>query len=1049
MEIFLFIVGPVREIEINNKLALFFGAVFAYLFFITPSAGAIWSSGVTISDLPQTPSPFSNGNIECSYGSYKSQYIFKESYINSTLTYGEQTYEGVGRSYDSICMAQNAHGLVSVTNNLWAQDVTSKQVLPIDAGPYFVTPSPGGTAILISGPVSPSGSQYSINHSLSYLGALSTKTYGTGVAARREKIWQIDTGKLEPFLQYNDGSIVRIDQVGFSSNGKYMIVQLSRRGYARINLETKELTPFFITTTLNNGIGVFLGVSNDGNSAAVSKAGTGLFSVFDLANCQQKFQFGAWPAIGDLPVQGCVQTNLFTSLQANTPSASSATGLQFSPNGSELSIYVGFTDAGVPSSKRVKFKASSYTSNASGYLAMGDSYSSGEGDGDGRSWYESGTDEQGDKSTFAGRNLCHLSRRSYPYLLAIEAGYLANNTASPPTNGSFHSVACSGAKIHNVLGLVGEKQNEGTAVDFSIMDNQYRFDKDASLNIWQPGASKQINYMQEFISSSFSRASFDPEVITLSIGGNDVGFGKKVAACLMPGECEFATSEQKRSDMIIEIAAQKKRLESTYKKIKQDAPDAVVYVIGYPQFVEKDNGECNVNALLTTAERHFIVEATGYMNDVIESATKATGVVYVDIETILEGANLCSGAEDSIMAVNGVTAGNDVDPKGLCTLRDGCLGSESFHPNQRGHERYTDEIRLKTNGLTLRNPAPVPSSYPAPSDYFGFSAKVYIEALNSPNAPELQYPAFQEMIANMTDYRQPLIKADGLLPYSKVKISIHSDPISLGEYTVGADGSLSKTVTIPSSLAGGYHEIHLSGITEFGRPVELYEPVLLAESEDDFDGDGFLNETDSCPAVTNSGIDIDVDGIDDVCDSSAIAPVPEETPIIPVVEEEEVPEEPIIIEEEIAVPPEQPVEPPITEPEPIDNTDIPAEVLPEDIIPVEELPLEVEEEQEIPQEEIVDNEENSIDDEFVEDVDKGVPSPETVAGNEQIAQTGVLGTSTVLGAAQSAVGTLVQTGKSQLGGISVGFGLLAITIIVAKSTGTSKVYRSNKRTLKR
>lgn len=896
-----------REIEFLKKNAIYISALLAaLLLFSTPKASASWADGATLSDLPATPPPYSNGNIECSYGSYKSRYIFKERYINTnTLTYDEQTYEQEGRPYDSICMAQNGHGLIGVTNSIWAKDIASNQVLPIDASPYFVQPSPGGKAVLFYGPTSPSGYQYSINHSLEYLGSLSTKTYGTGISARREKIWKINTSKLEPFLQYSDGSIVRIDQVGFSSNGKYMIVQLSRRGFARINVETKELTPFNITTNLSNGIGVFLGISNDGNSAVVSRAGTGLFSAYDLANCQYTFQYGAWPGSGDLTTQGCVQTNLFSTLQSNTPSATSATGFRFSPNGSEFTAYIGYTNAGVISSKQIKFVAKSYASTASGYLALGDSYSSGEGDGQGGDWYEPGTDEQGDKNTFEDRNLCHLSRRSYPYLLAVEAGYLVSNSTSPPVNGLFHSVACSGAKIHNIVGILGEKHDDGTAVDFAVMDNQYRFNPQFSPVEWHPGASKQLNFLNNSVlPSGDRRGSISAEVITVSIGGNDAGFGQKLLACILPGTCEFATNKEKRAAVAIELASLKPRLTNAYKKIKDSAPDARIYVVGYPQFVQASPETCGLNVQLDNQEATFVNNAVGYFNHVIEAAAREAGVVYVDVEDILVNNNLCSGATDDAMTVNGITAGNDraISPvedgllrNGLCLVNE-CLGSETYHPNQKGHVLYADAIKAQTNSLTLMNPNPETTETPYPNDYFGSTAQAYVNGVNGNFATPETVSQITDLVSGALSYRQPTISAEKFMPYSRVSIEIQSTPVSMGSYDVSATGSVEAQVTIPEDLAPGYHEIHMYGLDAVGQQVHLYQPILVGSSEEDFDGDGVLDVADSCLAVTNSGIDIDVDGIDDACDGSAVPLAQEE--VIEPVEEEADPEEEVLVEEE-------------------------------------------------------------------------------------------------------------------------------------------------------
>src|SRR6185295_14449068 len=80
------------------------------------------------------------------------------------------------------------------------------------------------------------------------------------------------------------------------------------------------------------------------------------------------------------------------------------------------------------------------------YLALGDSFSSGEG----AQKYEIGTDES--------ENLCHLSRVSFPYVIAQKLNF-----------SNFHSIACSGARSVNLSGGSGFSESK-LVID---RDNQY------------------------------------------------------------------------------------------------------------------------------------------------------------------------------------------------------------------------------------------------------------------------------------------------------------------------------------------------------------------------------------------------------------------------------------------------------------------------------------------------------------------------------------------------------------------------------------------------
>ncbi len=751
----------------------------------TASAGG-WDDGFSIADLGVPTGLVNGGNLDCSYVTFKSRYVFNEKIINNKLTYDSQTYETTGRDYPDVCSVQNDHGIIG-SNGLWAKDFNLEKALPITSAPYSLSPIPGGNSVLFFDSAPGGGLEYSINHSLGYLGSLSTVTYGRGVSARKEKIWKIDTSKLDQFLTYSNASVVGIDQVGFSSNGRFMVAQLSHRGLVRIELQTKELVPFY-AVNYANGVGTYLQISNDGRYVSSYKTNTDQFYIHDISGCSVNFEYGLWPATGVLPTDGCKSTKYFAELQLFNPTVDLINGLRFSPNGASLRVLARFRNGSAMVVHELRLDAKAFTSSANGYLAMGDSYSSGEGDTQGAYWYEEGTDKQGDIGTFENRNLCHLSRRSYPYLSAVKLGYLINNLQQPSSNDSFHSVACSGAKMHNIIGGIGILELGADISDFSISDNQYLTQINAALELWQPGINSQKDYLQRSSYRQLKKEPFNPEIITIGIGGNDAGFGQKLAACLMPGTCEFATSEDKRAEVVEELAQERDNLTRVYKRLKIDAPDARIYVVGYPQFVTYPMVRCGINVQLNEDEVRFVHSAVSYFNQVIASAASSAGVTYVDIENSLSGKNLCSGASDETIAFNGVTAGNDRGlplfgaegvpySYGLCVLRN-CIGSESFHPNQRGHEIFSDEILRQTSNLNAENPNPLQTEVPLSEEYFGLSARSFVEALNDPNSEQQLRATFKEMITDLTAYRSPTVHLEQLLPYSTVEFTIHSEPVS-------------------------------------------------------------------------------------------------------------------------------------------------------------------------------------------------------------------------------------------------------------------------------
>lgn len=65
---------------------------------------------------------------------------------------------------------------------------------------------------------------------------------------------------------------------------------------------------------------------------------------------------------------------------------------------------------------------------------------------------------------------------------------------------------------------------------------------------------------------------------------------------------------------------------------------------------------------------------------------------------------------------------------------------------------------------------------------------------------------------------------------SRVQVSLHSDPISLGEFTADADGSLEAIVEIPPQATLGSHDIVATGESPSGAPVRIAIPIEVVAS---------------------------------------------------------------------------------------------------------------------------------------------------------------------------------------------------------------------------
>lgn len=650
------------------------------------------------------------------------------------------------------------------------------------------------------------------------------------VTGSDEKSWHI----MNP--RNNNGLVVRT--MGLSPNGKWLVIEGG--DFWRVNLETREVLPF-ASPIMSYGYGLDpsykYAVSDDGMKVLIygGSRDDRIAKMYDLTNCKpDKFDTKQI-------AEGCVGRDIrpllgLDSSRGMLSASLSASGdrLMYTINESgAINEYVAYPQ-GI-----AKFGLE--------YLALGDSFTSGEGDGDGARYYVPGTDGDGAGIARFQTGLpdypyeaekCHISQRSYPFRIA-SLSYLSNGR-------DFESVACSGADVNDVINDYTNVREwwtyNGNDDQLSMFQSNDVIEslKSKALVGTVPGRAAQTQFVSKY----------QPKVITIGIGGNNLGFTDKMKACVTSKlTCDYATTRRAETASEIKSFAFNE-LDKAFKKLKQDSPLSHIYAIGYPQMFMA-SGTCDVNVYdLDQDEREYIMFSIQYLNKIIKAAATKNGVQYIDIEYSLAGKNLCSGIDQPY--VNGITVGND----------QFIIGNESFHPNEKGHDSIALKI-LDAVNYALLTPSPMIADNtivpPEPPKYFGtFSGIIFKQKIL--NIQKNAYP--KKTSLPVSTKRAPLLFAPG----SALNVTIHSDPVYVGTLTVGSDGTADGNVLVPSNVSAGYHELHVNGKLASGENVTMYEPIFIAESESDYDGDGVTNSEDTCPVVDPSGEDRDSDGIDDACD---------------------------------------------------------------------------------------------------------------------------------------------------------------------------------------
>lgn len=118
----------------------------------------------------------------------------------------------------------------------------------------------------------------------------------------------------------------------------------------------------------------------------------------------------------------------------------------------------------------------------------------------------------------------------------------------------------------------------------------------------------------------------DTDLVTVVIGGNDIGFASLVASCsVKPGssKCADAVGEAIRR-VTMELPAE---LATTFGAIRTAAPDAHVVVMGYPHLLSPQFGQSASAAEGAAA----LNKGVDRLNTALESAAESAGFQYIDV----------------------------------------------------------------------------------------------------------------------------------------------------------------------------------------------------------------------------------------------------------------------------------------------------------------------------------------------------------------------------------------------------------------------------------
>jgi lysophospholipase L1-like esterase len=465
------------------------------------------------------------------------------------------------------------------------------------------------------------------------------------------------------------------------------------------------------------------------------------------------------------------------------------------------------------------------TVNGVAYIALGDSFSSGEGNPP----FMSGTD------TDSPLNKCHRSDQAYGFKIQFPNVDLAAQDL----------LACSGAATGAVLPFpLGYPPANA------------------------PGELPQL----ERTRNGNPIVNNTTEMITLTVGGNDIGFALILEDCILELEFDCASTAYRPLAAYGDNRSFKQIVEArlpinapvigiTYQAVKSHAQNASVFVLGYPrEFGKGPAGTCLYAPGISSAEAKWLDDLSDKLNLMLYQQAAAAGVHFISVTGAFNKHGACATGSNWI---------NGFMPWDL---------SSSFHPNSAGHWAYARTLDQYMQDLVNRGWPLSPAGIP--KNPGSFLAAASTPAPSSPASPE---PSFGSLVVatwgtTPCDARDVFVGGqDVIVAGSEFGASASvSLTLKAGSYqstvatlTASASGQLSSVVTLPAD-APTNTDAMLSAIgTGSGGEIRwIGKRIHLSTSYvSDADNDEIPDPCDRCPTVFDfENLDSDGDGLGDACD---------------------------------------------------------------------------------------------------------------------------------------------------------------------------------------
>lgn len=179
----------------------------------------------------------------------------------------------------------------------------------------------------------------------------------------------------------------------------------------------------------------------------------------------------------------------------------------------------------------------------------------------------------------------------------------------------------------------------------------------------------------------FDALSADTDLVTLTIGGNDVGFAGIIVRCVSLGlfnpggsPCKNSYTWTGSDKLAAAVDSAAPKIAATLDGIRQRAPGARILITGYPAILPDDGTNCPWVVSIARGDAPWLRDIQKRLNTVMATQAAAHGATYVDTYTKSIGRDICKPAGTRWMEPLVTSA------------------AAPFHPNAAGERAMADAV---------------------------------------------------------------------------------------------------------------------------------------------------------------------------------------------------------------------------------------------------------------------------------------------------------------------------------------------------------------------